>query len=164
MIPITGMSAFIPPRVSLYRTFAPPAVSSPILKIVISILPTNRSRILYVASVPTRNRAWSSSLPRINRRMRCSDESSWKIFWSSFSSRVTTCLFDSSWTCCRNAVGVPRPCGLAPSARAFHRTTSLATLTTERPPCVRVLWGARSRPGCQGPQRKCAGYLYTTLR
>ena len=24
------------------------------------------------------------------------------------------------------------------------------------------LWEARSRPGCQGPQRKCAGYLSTT--
>ena len=74
--------------------------------------------LLDLPCVPTRNRAWSSSLPRINRRMRCSDESSRKIFWSSFSSKVTTCLSDSSWTCCR--------------------ATFLATLATELPPCVRV--------------------------
>ena len=27
---------------------------------------------------------------------------------------------------------------------------------------VQIVWEARSRPGCQGPQRKCAGYLSTT--
>ena len=26
------------------------------------------------------------------------------------------------------------------------------------------MWEARSRPGCQGPQRKYEGYLSTTLR
>ena len=27
---------------------------------------------------------------------------------------------------------------------------------------VEVMWEARSRPGCEGPQRKCTGYLSTT--
>ena len=31
-------------------------------------------------------------------------------------------------------------------------------------PWAHNLWEARSRPGCQGPQRKYAGYLSTTLR
>ena len=62
MIPISGMFVFISPSVSLYKIFASPAVSSLTLKIVISVLPSNRSRILDVACVPTRNRAWSSSL------------------------------------------------------------------------------------------------------
>ena len=75
IIPITNMFVFTPPSASLYKIFASPAVSSPSLKIVISVLPSNRSRILDLACVPVRNRAWSSSLPRINRRMRCSDES-----------------------------------------------------------------------------------------
>ena len=35
--------------------------------------------------------------------------------------------------------------------------------STRRPPREgRKMWEARSRPGCQGPQRKCAGYLSTT--
>ena len=99
---------------------------------------TRCSVVFAVACIPTRNRAWSSSLPRINRRMRCSDGSSWKIFWSSFSSKVTTCLADSSWTCCQDAVRVPRPCGWAFAAWAFHRRTCLATLATELPPSDRV--------------------------
>ena len=129
---------FISPSVSVYRIFASPAVSSLTLKIVVSVLPTNRSRILDVLVSQHVIEPGPRLSPRINRRMRCSDKSSCKIFWSSFSSRVTTCLSDPSWTCCRNAVGVPRPRGLALSARAFHRATCLATLATQLPPCVRV--------------------------
>ena len=63
-VPISGMFVFTSPSVSLYRIFASPAVSSLTLETVISVLPTNRSRILVVACVPTRHRAWSSSLSK----------------------------------------------------------------------------------------------------
>ena len=126
------MFVFISPSVSLYQIFASPAVSSLTLKIVISVLPIAPVFLMLRVSQHVIEPGPRLS-PRINRRMRCSGESSWKIFWSSFSSRVTTYLSDSSWTCCRNAVGVPRPCGLALSARAFHRATCLATLATEHP-------------------------------
>ena len=99
---------FISPSVSLYKIFASPAVSSLTLKIVISVLSTNRSRILNVACVPTRDRAWSSSLPKNQPTQRAAVVLKDLL--------VTTCLSDSSWTRCQNAVGVPRPCGLAPSA------------------------------------------------
>ena len=43
-------------------------------------------------------------------------------------------------------------------ARGCHDSTELFTFI----PRVDELWEVRSRPGCQGPQRKCARYLSTT--
>ena len=98
MKPIVGMVVSTSPSVSLWRIVLSPAVSSPTLKIVISVLPTIRSRVLVVRTLDINQlfamdehvAPWSLLLrvsqhviepgprlfPRISRRMRCSDGSS----------------------------------------------------------------------------------------
>ena len=116
----------ISPSVSLWKIFASQTVSRVTLKMDISVLPTDRTRVLDVACVPTRDRAWSSSLPQ--------NQPTHALGRLSRPRSPRVCL--------------TRP-GLAARMRllfrvpvafcsSFHRATCLATLATELPPSVRV--------------------------
>ena len=92
--PIVGM---VVKTFSLWKTVVFPAASSLTIKIVISVVAIQslpRSCCVSTCHVIKLGRRLSRKPKRCMRR---SNASSYKIFWSSFSSRVTKCLADPSW-------------------------------------------------------------------
>ena len=49
-----------------------------------------------------------------------------------------------------------------PGSTSVQDLSQISTVLVDEQAQNRLLWEARSRPGCQVPQRKCAGYLSTT--
>ena len=76
--------------------------------------------------------------------------------------RVKRTPHDSSWP----SPSSPQVMSTRSSTRILPWKVTRFTLTigTTIPPTYRKLWEERSRLGCQGPQRKYARYLSTTLR